>query len=989
MRKFGPYVVLGDLGSGGMGAVYRALDVRLERQVAVKVLHRDTAVSGPRERFLREARLVSSLNHPNICMIFDIGDEDGDPYLVMELLEGESLRDRMMRGTVPAEDIREIAFRVGLALQAAHGKGIVHRDIKPANIFLVQDGRGSMDVKVLDFGLAKLESNDRRMSMDGLTRAGATVGTVEYMSPEQACGESLDVRSDLFSLGAVLYEMATGVVPFHGATSAIVFSELLNRDPVTPRERNLGVPMDLDRLIRALLVKDRERRVQSAGDLLKMLSEGSTEYEARRVESMRRPRAVAPVATPLAAQGVVPVEPPLAASDTAGKAPTFIAGKPRPAGEARVVVPLAAKGEKPAMGDPEFGLRSRSGTAERRTEPRERNAPVLTEEERAAIRLAARGEGPQVGAGWKVALAAGVVVVVLVTLLVLLLLSRRPAATAHLDGALQVMPIANRTGDASLDQAPTVAMELLLAESPQFAVRRVAAADVLAGAGAAEATGEQVRMAAGFANAPRLGVLSGTLSHGAEGYVLALQVTDAATQAALTETEESVQSMAELPALLTRSATRLRMNLGEPVDAVQANAPVLAEEGSTVLPALVSFAEGESHAEAGDVLSAVGAYRRALNADARFQAAEIELAATMEAVHADAGAAAVLRVLQQQPAAGGAHLRCAREFALAEAGLVGDAGQVAERWRSERRQDTGALLATAAARMATGRYGDAADTGTEAARLDPFRRRCEGLLTEAQIAAGHADSAWQTQVQAYRLGVGSAGLSLAAAAMRGDGAGVEASRRNVVLEAGNPAAAVSEAVYLVGVGDLAGAERSFDRAERLAASSTELASAAVRVRAQAELARGLLGACDGVEGVLVQAWCGVWAGDAGGAEAEEGRLRDVALKWRNGDVRGALQSVESSRQPGTLAALVRGRLHALLGEPAAAMAAYEAVAGERGAAFLSGTPSYPVALAGMAGVYASTGDAANSARSAARLRELWDDRPAVTTLLMTMAHTPG
>ena len=174
-----------------------------------------------------------------------------------------------------AEDIREIAFRVASALHAAHQRGIVHRDIKPANLFLIDDGHGSTDVKVLDFGLAKVtDERSGAGESEEITRQGSTVGTVEYMSPEQARGQLLDARSDLFSLGAVLYEMATGRLPFRGSTSAVVFSELLNQDPVPPREANLRVPSDLDRVIRALLVKDRERRVQSAAALLDRLSAG-------------------------------------------------------------------------------------------------------------------------------------------------------------------------------------------------------------------------------------------------------------------------------------------------------------------------------------------------------------------------------------------------------------------------------------------------------------------------------------------------------------------------------------------------------------------------------------------------------------------------------------------------------------------------------------------------------------------------------------------
>jgi len=269
-QRFGPYEILGRLGGGGMGLVFRAWDERLHREVAIKLLHDDYTMPGMRERFLQEARAASALNHPNICTVFDIGEQDHNPYLVMELLEGETLKDRVARGALPAEEIVRYAIEISDALGVAHAKGIVHRDIKPANIFLVTMPNGKSQAKVLDFGLAKIGLEHRggweSRRLD-LTTAGATVGTLSYMSPEQARGESLDIRSDLFSLGIVLYEMATRQVPFRGTTSALVFVQLFSHDPEPVRNWNESIPRELEKVILKLLAKERKARFQTAQEL--------------------------------------------------------------------------------------------------------------------------------------------------------------------------------------------------------------------------------------------------------------------------------------------------------------------------------------------------------------------------------------------------------------------------------------------------------------------------------------------------------------------------------------------------------------------------------------------------------------------------------------------------------------------------------------------------------------------------------------------------
>jgi len=269
-KRFGPYEILGKLGGGGMGVVFRAWDERLRREVAIKLLHDESETPGMRERFLLEARAASALNHPNICTIFDIGEQDGEPYLVMEVLEGITLKQKILQGAVPVEDLMRIAEEVAEALAAAHAKGIVHRDIKPANIFLVRKPGGKPQAKVLDFGLVKINQASRAGKASRsieITAVGTTVGTLAYMSPEQARGEPLDARSDLFSLGVVMYEMATRRVPFRGATSAMVYMELLSQAPESIRQWNDTIPREMERLIFRLLAKNRSERPQSANAL--------------------------------------------------------------------------------------------------------------------------------------------------------------------------------------------------------------------------------------------------------------------------------------------------------------------------------------------------------------------------------------------------------------------------------------------------------------------------------------------------------------------------------------------------------------------------------------------------------------------------------------------------------------------------------------------------------------------------------------------------
>jgi serine/threonine protein kinase/Tfp pilus assembly protein PilF len=313
-RTVSHYSVLEKLGGGGMGVVYKAKDTRLGRSVALKFLPDDISQDSQAiERFRREARAASSLNHPNICTIYDVGEFEGRPFIAMELLEGQTLKNRISGKPIAISEILDTGIQIVEGLAAAHAKGIVHRDVKPANIFLVERG----PAKILDFGLAKLGKQEQQVAetlaesslrtrvdmADGalLTSPGSSIGTVAYMSPEQARGDELDPRSDLFSLGVVLYEMATGVVPFSGSTVALIFDGILRSEAAPATTLNAKLPVAIENIFAKALEKDTDLRYQTAAELrtdLKRLK--------RDLDSNRRPAADKPEASSAQAPAAAP-----------------------------------------------------------------------------------------------------------------------------------------------------------------------------------------------------------------------------------------------------------------------------------------------------------------------------------------------------------------------------------------------------------------------------------------------------------------------------------------------------------------------------------------------------------------------------------------------------------------------------------------------------------------------------------------------------------
>jgi Tol biopolymer transport system component len=284
-RRLGPYEILSSVGAGGMGEVYRARDTRLDRIVAIKVLPTHLADrSELRERFEREARTIASLNHPHICTLFDIGQQDGIDYLVMEFLEGETLAQRLQKGALPLEQVLQYAIEISDALDKAHRKGVTHRDLKPGNIMLTKSG-----TKLLDFGLAKLKQeavpanvspSELPTAIDPLTAEGIIVGTMQYMAPEQLEGKEVDARTDIFAFGAVVYEMATGKRAFEGKTQASLIAKILETDPPPISSLQPMTPPALDRVVKKCLAKEPEKRWQAASDVcdeLKWIAEGGSQ----------------------------------------------------------------------------------------------------------------------------------------------------------------------------------------------------------------------------------------------------------------------------------------------------------------------------------------------------------------------------------------------------------------------------------------------------------------------------------------------------------------------------------------------------------------------------------------------------------------------------------------------------------------------------------------------------------------------------------------
>ena len=970
---FGPYQILDQIGTGGMGAVYRALDTRLGREVAVKVLHQHKNVPGARDRFLREARAVSSLNHPNICMVFDIGEEGDEPYLVMELLRGESLKDRIARAPFTEAEIRDIGMQVALALEAAQERGIVHRDIKPANLFLVPGPQGSVQVKVLDFGLAKLE-NEVLLRGDDLTRSGATVGTVEYMSPEQARGLDLDVRTDLFSLGAVLYEMATGDVPFRGATSAVVFAELLSASPIPPRNSNSRLTPELDRIICHLLEKDRERRIQAAAELSRLLQASAVSSAPATLhvdEKVLPPSAPAPAASVLRPRngrtetGVRPLD------QSNGVMSPVEQSRP-----SKVKDPLADAPHAPLRNvvDPSAprALRKSGSAVKSRfryvNEEDEEDWP--DSDSSSAAETQSQLDEPAAGRHSRTPMVAAVF---LAPALVLAgmgywLMHRHGGADSDIgQGPVLIAGFENRTSDATLDAVPT-ALRALLQEVPDVAIA--------GGLPPLQGTAPQPAAAA----ATRLhatAYLTGTMDRDAGQYRIHAEFRRPEDDAVIASEEVQAQSSAEIPQALDRLALALRTHLGETAEQASATSVPLAMAASSSMEAVGAYGQAMALARAGRIREAAQSLAVVLSQDPQFPLARLQLAELDRMMGDDASATATLAPLAKRNLGG----TCQRHryaynvsYSTASAAL-----KAAQAWASACPASIAAKRSVAESDMRNGGYAEAERAAAEALKLDPDDR--ESLRTEAAalIGGNHFEAALRQQQHARARDIASPGMLLAAAYLMND-AQIIAVAEKEASASEDPRDAQLLVAFYANRGELRKADAEAEEMAARAAGEAEL------LQAQAAAAKAMAGRCapgasTGERGVravvfndIAAAWC--HRPEAIGQNLHEPELQSLGAglqAWAAGDSARVLSLFQDAHTGAwdTMMVLVRGEAELRSAHQVQSIDDFEAVLSHRGAAFLTGTPAYPLAEAGLQSAYGAMGDRTNSARAGKEFRELW------------------